>query len=270
MLFVVHSLERSANEVQTSLISPVVVTDLERVQSRRGGNTVFGDSSRGFPPPDAQRGAPPPPQSTEGKAYVGFSVQQAGDPFRGPPEFVVANVTAESTADQKGLQQGDRIQTIDDKDVAGMHEEEVKQMLIGEPFSVITIVTASKTVEIERDCAVPEPEAGGPIVGGMPPQPGMGGYYSSMPPSYGGGFQTRAMPMQMQYAPSPPRLLLNKVNLYATDLRRKAIHGPAIHLLSDLMSIAGDIWQPHRTRSRGLSPLVTRLTSSISQVCAFI
>ena len=161
---------------------------------------MFGDSAKGFAPPNAQRQAPPPPQSTEGKAYVGFSVQAVGDP-RGAPEYVVANVTADSTADHKGLQQGDKIHTIDGKDVAGMHEEEVKQMLIGEPFSVITIVTMSKSVEIERDCAVPEPEAGGPIVGSMAPPPSMGGYYGSMPPPSYGSYG--AMPMQ--YAPSPPR-----------------------------------------------------------------
>ena len=131
--------------------------DLERVQSARGQPTVYGGGGKG----PAQRQAPPPPASTEGKAYVGFSVQQSGDPR--DPDYTVANVTAESTADQQGLTQGDKIQAINNKDIRGMHEEEVKQMLIGEPFSTVKIVTASKTVEIERDCAVPEPEAGGPI-----------------------------------------------------------------------------------------------------------
>ena len=159
--------------------------DLERVQSGRGAPTVYGGGR-------AQRQAPPPPQSTEGKAYVGFSVQQSGDPRN--PEYIVANVTAESTADQQGLTQGDKIQAIDNKDIRGMHEEEVKQMLIGEPFSTVQIVTASKTVDIERDCAVSEPEAGGPIVGG-------GNMYASY-----GGYQSMAMPVPPQQpAYSPPR-----------------------------------------------------------------
>ena len=67
-------------------------------------------------------------------------------------------------------------------------------MLIGEPFSTVQIVTASKTVDIERDCAVPEPEAGGPIVGG-------GNMYASY-----GGYQSMAMPVPPQQpAYSPPR-----------------------------------------------------------------
>ncbi len=135
--------------------------------------------------------APPPPASTKDKAYVGFSVKQSGDPR--DPDYIVANVTAESSADQQGLTQGDKIQAINNKDIRGMHEEEVKQMLIGEPFSTVKIVTASKTVEIERDCAVPEPEAGGPMVGG-----------ANMYASYG-GYQSMAMPMPPQAGYYPPR-----------------------------------------------------------------
>jgi len=177
--------------------------DVERVQSGRGAPTVFGGRGAGTP---AQRQAPPPPANTEGKAYVGFSVQQVGDP-RATPEYVVANVTADSTADQKGLQQGDKIHTIDGKEVRGMHEEAVKQMLIGEAFSMVTIATGAKTAEIERDCAVPEPEAGGPMVGGGPMHMSGG---LSLYGSYGGpqpGYQSMAMPMPMQPPYSPPRFL---------------------------------------------------------------
>lgn len=166
------------------------------------------------------RQAPPPPQSTEGKAYVGFSVQQVGDPRAGS-EYVVANVTAESTADQKGLAQGDKIHSIDGKELRGMHEEEVKQILIGEPFSMVTIATAGKTVEIERDCAVPEPEAGGPIVGGMIPPPSGG-----MPPmygSYGGGYP--AMPQQ---AYSPPRGYAMYAPSYAQPVTYGQHYSPAV------------------------------------------
>jgi len=176
--------------------------DLERVQSGRGAPTVF--AGRGAGPPAQRQAPPPPPATTEGKAYVGFSVQQVGDP-RAAPEYVVANVTAESTADVAGLQQGDKIHSIDGKEVRGMHEESVKQMLIGEPFSVLTIATAVKTHEIERDCAVPEPEAGGPIVGG-------GMHMAGGPSMYGshGGYQSMAMPIPMpmmhaQPSYSPPR-----------------------------------------------------------------
>ena len=35
---------------------------------------------------------------------------------------------------------------------------QVKQMLIGEPFSPVSITSGEETIEIERDCAVPEPE----------------------------------------------------------------------------------------------------------------
>jgi hypothetical protein len=87
-------------------------TDVERVQSNRGANTVYGGG--GNPR------APPPPKSNEGMAHVGFSVRADGG------EFAVGNVTADSTADQKGLQQGDRISAIDGKKLQGMHEEEVK------------------------------------------------------------------------------------------------------------------------------------------------
>ena len=98
-------------------------TDVERVQSNRGANTVYGGGGNpgygGGGNPGKPR-APPPPKSTEGMAYVGFSVQADGG------EFAVANVTADSTADQKGLKQGDRISAIDGKKLQGMHEEEVK------------------------------------------------------------------------------------------------------------------------------------------------
>jgi hypothetical protein len=144
-------------------------SQMERVQSGRGEPTVYGGGGKG----PAQRQAPPPPASKEGKACVGFSVQQNGDPR--DPDYIFANVTAESTADQQGL-------AINNKDIRGMHEEEV----IGETFSTVKIVTASKTVEIKRDCAVPEPEAGGPMVGG-----------ANMYASYG-GYQSLAMPMPPQ------------------------------------------------------------------------
>ena len=136
----------------------VYEVELERVQSNRGAPTVYGDS-RG--PPAQRQQEPQPPVNNEGKAYVGFSVQVVGDPRYGP-DFVVANVTAESTADQKGLVQGDKVLQIDGTDIRGMHEQDVKQMLVGEPFSEVAIQTSDKTVQIERDCAVPEPEAGGP------------------------------------------------------------------------------------------------------------
>jgi C-terminal processing protease CtpA/Prc len=53
-------------------------------------------------------------------AYVGFSVQADGG------EYAVANVTADTTADQEGLKQWYRISAIDGKTLQGMHEEEVK------------------------------------------------------------------------------------------------------------------------------------------------
>ena len=101
-------------------------TDVERVQSNRGANTVYGGGGNpmygggGNPGNPGKPRAPPPPKSTEGMAYVGFSVQADSG------EFAVANVTADSTADQKGLKQGDRISAIDGKKLQGMHEEEVK------------------------------------------------------------------------------------------------------------------------------------------------
>ena len=192
--------------------------DLERVQSARGQPTVYGGGGKG----PAQRQAPPPPASTEGKAYVGFSVQQSGDPR--DPDYIVANVTAESTADQQGLMQGDKIQAINNKDIRGMHEEEVKQMLIGEPFSTVKIVTASKTVEIERDCAVPEPEAGGPMVGG-----------ANMYASYG-GYQSMAMPMPPQAGYYPPRCAFCHTYLSKRFLSYLLEEGNQWHRLSMALS----------------------------------
>jgi hypothetical protein len=192
--------------------------DLERVQSGRGQPTVYGGGGKG----PAQRQAPPPPASTEGKAYVGFSVQQSGDPR--DPDYIVANVTAESTADQQGLMQGDKIQAINNKDIRGMHEEEVKQMLIGEPFSTVKIVTASKTVEIERDCAVPEPEAGGPMVGG-----------ANMYASYG-GYQSMAMPMPPQAGYYPPRCAFCHTYLSKRFLSYLLEEGNQWHRLSMALS----------------------------------
>ncbi len=99
----------------------------------------------------------------EGMAYVGFSVEAIAkfslySASTAPgSEFCVANVTADSTADQKGLKQGDKITAIDGRKIGGMHEEEVKQILMGEPFSTVSITTGGETMEIERDCAVPEP-----------------------------------------------------------------------------------------------------------------
>lgn len=47
---------------------------------------------------------------------------------------------------------------IDGNDYCACIYIQVKQMLIGEPFSPVSITAGEETIEIERDCAVPEPE----------------------------------------------------------------------------------------------------------------
>jgi len=47
---------------------------------------------------------------------------------------------------------------IDGNDFCACIYIQVKQMLIGEPFSPVSITCGEETIEIERDCAVPEPE----------------------------------------------------------------------------------------------------------------
>jgi hypothetical protein len=47
---------------------------------------------------------------------------------------------------------------IDGNDLCACIYIQVKQMLIGEPFSPVSITCGEETIEIERDCAVPEPE----------------------------------------------------------------------------------------------------------------
>ena len=108
----------------------VYEVELERVQSNRGAPTVYGDS-RG--PPAQRQQEPQPPVNNEGKAYVGFSVQVVGDPRYGP-DFVVANVTAESTADQKGLVQGDKVLQIDGTGIAQNVRRRADVHLWGQDF----------------------------------------------------------------------------------------------------------------------------------------
>jgi hypothetical protein len=47
---------------------------------------------------------------------------------------------------------------IDGNDFCACIYMQVKQMLIGKPFSPVSITAGGETIEIERDCAVPEPE----------------------------------------------------------------------------------------------------------------
>ena len=47
---------------------------------------------------------------------------------------------------------------IDGNDFCACIYIQVKQMLIGEPFSPVSITAGAETIEIERDCAVPERE----------------------------------------------------------------------------------------------------------------
>lgn len=108
----------------------VYEVELDRVQSNRGAPTVYGDS-RG--PPAQRQQEPQPPVNNEGKAYVGFSVQVVGDPRYGP-DFVVANVTAESTADQKGLVQGDKVLQIDGTGIAQNVQRRADVHLWGQDF----------------------------------------------------------------------------------------------------------------------------------------
>ena len=113
----------------------VYEVELDRVQSNRGAPTVYGDS-RG--PPAQRQQEPQPPVNNEGKAYVGFSVQVVGDPRYGP-DFVVANVTAESTADQKGLVQGDKVLQIDGAGIAQNVQRRADVHLWGQDFGLSLI-----------------------------------------------------------------------------------------------------------------------------------
>ena len=51
--------------------------------------------------------------------------------------------------------QGVVMDIIDGNDFCACIYIQVKQMLIGEPFSPVSITAGAETIEIERDCAVP-------------------------------------------------------------------------------------------------------------------
>ncbi|KAJ1483967.1 hypothetical protein T484DRAFT_1948791 [Baffinella frigidus] len=101
-------------------------------------------------PSNTQRAQEAPEEAVEEVLYAspGFSIQETDD----GTGFMIANITKDSSAEEQGLEYGERLLAINGKSTQQSSEGEIKRILTEEYGTLVTLQTSARSVEVLRDC----------------------------------------------------------------------------------------------------------------------